>query len=185
MSSQFSLLFITIVMLICPYELYGQDSFQPQSEFERKLVLNNNLKKQKLGLVLIFLSMNCKTTRNHLSEMIELAKGFSKFEFVGVHSNQEVSVDEAKKFFNNLKLPFSIIDDAKLQLADRFKVVKTPHAIVLDLQGQSLYDGGISSSVYSERAQIHYLKDALEEISLGKKVTVPEGRELGCMILRK
>ena len=77
-----------------------------------------------------------------------------------------------------------VIADPELRLADQFGALKTPHAFVLSTKGELLYRGGVDSSSIAERADRHYLRDALTAIAAGKEPEIKEARALGCVIQR-
>lgn len=135
-------------------------------------------------LVVIFLSSKCPCSDSHIAELQELSHQFSDFEFVGIHSNMDEDLESSKKYFQQKKLNFAIIQDKNTQLADQFKAFKTPHAFVLNPKGQILYQGGVTNSAQFSRANKKFLREALEDIRANKAVRTPEGRTLGCVIAR-
>ncbi len=141
-------------------------------------------KNQKKGLVVVFLSARCPCSNSHVTELSKLSKEYPDYLFIGLHSNQDESLEESKSYFNGAHLPFKVLQDEKAELADRFGAFKTPHSYVISPSGDLLYKGGISSSNNFENSKNKFLREALEDISAGKKIRTPEGRTLGCAIAR-
>lgn len=137
---------------------------------------------EKKGSVVVFLSAKCPCSNSHIVELKNLSKEFSDFEFVGVHSNGDEPA--AKAYFENIALPFRVIEDKNFALANQLKALKTPHVFVLDHDGKTLYQGGVSDSKKFERATKKYLRAALTDIHEGRAVATAEGRTLGCEISR-
>lgn len=81
---------------------------------------------EKKGLVVVFLSAKCPCSNSHVSELNALADSFPEFKFVAIHSNSNEDETSAKTYFESRKLSFTVIEDSKAGLADRFKALKTP-----------------------------------------------------------
>lgn len=144
-------------------------------------IKNNN----KNGLVIIFLSAKCPCSNSHIKELKELAEKYKDFNFFAVHSNMDESKELTISYFKQQELPFTIIQDLKASLADEFRALKTPHAYVINNNGELLFQGGVTNSSNASIAKKHFLADALSDISLGKKPRQSEARTLGCAIARK
>lgn len=139
----------------------------------------------KKALVVVFLSSRCPCSNSHVTELKNLANEYPDFNYVAVHSNFDEDADVAKKYFKDQNFPFPVIKDEKAKLADQFKAFKTPHAFIIDANGKILYQGGISNSADCQRADRFLLREALVDLHNDKKVRTPEGRTLGCIILRE
>jgi hypothetical protein len=137
------------------------------------------------GTVVVFLSARCPCSNSHIEVLSKAAAEFKEFNFVAVHSNLEETKEEAVKYFTALKLPFPVIQDRNLKLADEFRALKTPHAFVLSPSGTVLYKGGVTNSNHAPAADKNFLKDALADLRAGNAVRSPEGRTLGCEIKRR
>tara|TARA_B110001454_G_scaffold219191_1_gene251106 strand:+ start:23735 stop:24271 length:537 start_codon:yes stop_codon:yes gene_type:complete len=138
----------------------------------------------KKGIVIVFLSAKCPCSDSHIVEMKSLNKDFPDFAFVAVNSNSDETNEEAQEYFKRSGLEFPVIKDKNLELADRYKAFKTPHAFVMNNEGKILYQGGVSSSRQFAMADKKYLREALTNIHDGKPVVMEEGRTLGCVISR-
>jgi peroxiredoxin len=145
-----------------------------------------SLQKPKLGTVVVFLSSKCPCSASHQATLRELAKEFEKdgFNFVGVNANTNEDIDLAREHFKNAKLGFPVIRDEKAKIADEFSAFKTPHVFVVSPKLEVLFQGGVDNSKLVERANRHYLRDALIAIREGKEPAEKNVRVLGCEIKR-
>lgn len=138
----------------------------------------------KKAAVVAFLSAKCPCSNSHMQELSSLAKEYTDFEFLAVHSNADEDEVTTKTYFTENKLPFPVAQDQGAKLANQFKALKTPHVFVVSAGGEILYQGGVSSSKDFDRADRKYLREALSDLHAGKPVKTPEGRTLGCVISR-
>lgn len=137
------------------------------------------------GLVIVFLSAKCPCSNSHIETLNKLSTDFKDFQFLAVHSNFDESKEITHNYFKNIGLKFPAIHDVKSTLANELKANKTPHAYVIGKDYEILYRGGVTDSSNAANAKIFYLKNALEELQAGKKITTNETRVLGCMISRE
>lgn len=139
------------------------------------------------GMVLVFLSAKCPCSAGHEGTLSALAQEFTPlgFQFVGVHSNRDESLANARAHFQSANLSFPVIEDGSDQeavLATAFGALKTPHVFLLSPSGELLFSGGVDDSKDPNRAKQHYLRDALVSVSKGESPKVKETRTLGCVI---
>ena len=113
------------------------------------------------GTVVVFMSAKCPCSNSHVKIMKTLASEFKEFSFVAIHSNSDEDLALSKNYFKSIDLPFPTLEDKNGKIADEFKALKTPHAFVINPDGQILYKGGVTSSTHGETADKHFLQDAL------------------------
>lgn len=136
------------------------------------------------GLVVVFVSAICPCSDSHVQELNRLAKDFSDFKFVAIHSNVNEPLEMSQAYFKKAGFSFPVIEDQKAQLADQFQAFKTPHSFVVLPDGSFAYQGGVSNSHDFAKSKRKYLREALADIQAGRAVQTPEGRTLGCVISR-
>jgi len=137
------------------------------------------------GTVLVFLSASCPCSDAHLNILKSLSEQFPKVRFLGVHSNQDESLEAARAYFLSKKLPFSVLSDRDATLADQYRAYKTPHAFLVNREGKILYSGGVSASRHPDQSTDLPLEKALLDFKKGVKIQTPRARTLGCVISRK
>ncbi len=162
-----------------PVSFSGTDVFQGT---ETSVVL----KASPQPTVVVFVSALCPCSAAHEEALRSLAKDFqpSGFRFIGIHSNQNESIEKTREHFQEAKLGFPIVHDRGAAIADQLGALKTPHAFVLNSDGKILYQGGVDDSHEAATAKKHHLRDALLALRQGKPVPVARTRALGCMISR-
>lgn len=138
----------------------------------------------KRGIVLAFLSASCPCSNAHIETLKALQKKYPDFQFLGVNSNTNESLEVAGSYFQSKSLSFPVIKDRDAKIADQFRASKTPHVFVLNPEGDILYRGGVTGSSKAESTARQYLEEALSDIQGGVKVRTPEARTLGCAIDR-
>lgn len=139
----------------------------------------------KKAVVVVFLSARCPCSNSHVTELKKLSEEYPEFNYVAIHSNTDEDAALSTKYFKEKNFSFPVIQDNDAQLADHYKAYKTPHAFVLNAKGDILYQGGISNSADCQKADRFLLREALVNLHNNEKVKTPEGRTLGCVILRK
>jgi hypothetical protein len=176
-----------LLSLICFFFITNQLKALPT-----ELLASNILDAKEVSLnladgknkIFIFLSAKCPCSESHESVLSQLAAEFKNMTFVGIHSNANESVLEAKAHFSKAKLPFLVIQDKDAKIADAFAALKTPHAFIVNGGGEILYSGGVTNSAHAPMATQQFLKEALLSVSKGEKPQPRELRTLGCVIAR-
>lgn len=177
--------FLSVLLLSCfpvtakalPTEVSGPSVLDSTQQIQLSLA-------HQQALVVIFMSAVCPCSNSHVREVTSLAKEFPEFRFVAIHSNQEESIEGAKAYFAEAKLPFPVIRDDKTKWADLFKASRTPHAFVVSSKGELLYQGGVSDSMQFESATKPHLREALEDLKKGRPLRNAKTRPMGCVISR-
>ena len=75
--------------------------------------------------------------------------------------------------------------DKNSQVADAFGASRTPECFLFNNEFKLTYHGAIDDSPGDPRGiKREHLKESINEMIAGKKVTVPETRSVGCVIKR-
>lgn len=136
------------------------------------------------GTVVVFLSAQCPCSASHAGEIKKIAAEYPAFRFVGVHSNSNEGKELTQGYFKDVKLNFPVLQDTDGKIAEQFRALKTPHAFLVAGDGKILYKGGVTDSKDCSKSGRNFLREALEDVSKGKKVRTAEARTLGCAISR-
>lgn len=121
--------------------------------------------------------------------MAELAKSYEAkgVSFLGVNSNDDIDAVQIGKVAAEFQLPFPVLKDVRLQVADLFKAEAVPSAFVLDqnfvLRHRGRIDDGYAARL-KQNAKItsHDLKNALDDVLSGKDVRTPVTKVIGCPV---
>jgi hypothetical protein len=131
--------------------------------------------------VLVFLSPDCPASVSHEAYLKKLKTEFPSAQFTAIYSGSTNDLAGVRKHFKAAAMEFSALHDLRGDLKTKFRVLKTPTAVVL-MGSQRVYFGGITNSHTPDRAEKHYLRAALEDLKDGRSVAIPQGRTLGCYI---
>jgi hypothetical protein len=135
--------------------------------------------------VVIFVGSRCPMSNAFNFRLNELYKALhDKAKFLVINSNANESAQEVRQHSRNMEYDFLVYKDFDNVVADLFGAGATPDSFVVNRDGTVVYHGLIEDSVHAERAQQHYLRDALDATLAGRPVAVPETHALGCAIRR-
>ena len=147
---------------------------------------------EKNGLIVIFNSNTCPFVikwEDRYTIVEELAKK-NKLGLVYINSNYKKRdgddsfkkmKEHAKKY--NYRAPYLL--DTESKLANSFGAKTTPHVFMFNNELQLIYKGAIDDN-YEDNNKVEkfYLKDAIKQLSNGKKIKVSETDPVGCSIKR-
>lgn len=180
-----SLILALLMALLIPPKFAAGSSSSHIKGLDLYTLRSTQVSPGKMGHVLIFLSAKCPCSDSHVTELKSLSKEYPQFSFVAVHSNLDEPQDMSLSYFKRINLPFQVLEDKELALAEKYRALKTPHVFVLNRDGQVLYRGGVSDSQTFSRSTRRYLREALSDIVSGQPVKTASTRTLGCVIPRR
>ncbi len=98
---------------------------------------------------------------------------------------EEDSYDAMKKYGADKKYSWSYVVDKNSEVADAFGANRTPECFLFDKNLKLVYHGAIDDNP-SDASNVtrSHLKEAINELSAGKEVSVKESRSVGCTIKR-
>lgn len=108
--------------------------------------------------------------------------------FVGINSNSENTYPE-DSFPNMVKrmeeygFPWKYLYDRDQSVVKAYGALKTPHFYVFNRERELVYTGrGVDSPRDTSRMTVNDLDRALEELTAGRKISVPVTNPIGCNI---
>ncbi len=140
-------------------------------------------------LVVMFTCNHCPYAQAYEGRLIALAKEFSKnAAFFAINSNDDIRYPQDS--FEGMKVRakekgfrYPYLRDETQETARAYGALVTPHVFVFDRSGRLAYQGGIDNNWENESAATeHYLRNALTELSIGRKVTRKTAPVIGCSI---
>ena len=140
--------------------------------------------------VVCFLGTECPLARLYGPRLSKLADEFASqnVRFIGVNSNSQDSPKEVAAFVKDYGIRFPILKDPGNKVADQFEARFMAEVFVLDHRLAIRYRGRVDDQylpgVAHGQATRHDLRNALEELLAGKKVTVSKTETTGCAIGR-
>ncbi|MGE5680202.1 MAG: thioredoxin family protein [Bacillota bacterium] len=142
--------------------------------------------KKAKAIVLVFVSTQCPVSNAYNDRMESLFNEFRKknVEFIGINSNKEEMPEEIKEHARKHNLNFTILKDKNNLIADKLGARVTPEAYLLDKNFEILYHGRIDDSRSGEDIENQDLRNAINDLLSGKKISVAEAKAFGCTIKR-
>ncbi len=156
-----------------------------------KMLSLNDVKKEN-GLLVVFTCNTCPfvlSWEDRYNPLYNLAAS-KNIGVIYINSNEgkradDDSFEEMKKHASakSFKAPYVVDTDSKM--ANAFGAVTTPHIFLFNKDMKLVYRGAIDDNYKSDKdADKHYLKDAINNLSLGKSINPSETKALGCSIKR-
>jgi len=137
----------------------------------------------------IFLSPACPLCQGYSLTLRKLYESYHSkgIEFEGVVSGSSFSAGEIKEYKKKFKIPFQIVSDPGMLLAQTYHATITPEVIILDPGNKVLYSGRIDNWAYAlgrrrQSVTENNLKDALEDILNNREIKTPKTTAIGCFI---
>ncbi len=147
--------------------------------------------KGKKAVVVVFLSFDCPVSTSYSQALATLSQTYQDkgVAFLGVTTNEDEDAAQVAKQAREYRLPFPVVQDAKLAAANAFKADVTPEAFVLDrhfiLRYRGRIDNGYAARLKkNQQITSHDLRQALDEVLAGKPVSAPATPAIGCAIVR-
>jgi cytochrome oxidase Cu insertion factor (SCO1/SenC/PrrC family) len=135
--------------------------------------------------VVMFFSTRCPISNafNHRRNTIyDDYKG--RVKFIVVDSNSNEPLDEVRAYASEVGFDFPVYKDTDNVTADRFDVLTTTDAFVIDSSGVIQYHGYVEDSPNAERSTKQGLRLAIDAVLAGKPVEMAETKARGCAIRR-
>ena len=102
------------------------------------------------------------------------------------YRNEDDSYEAMQAYAKDQKYNWSYALDKNNEVADAFGAKRTPEIFLFDKTLKLVYHGAIDDNPSDANAvDKHHLKNAINELTAGKEITVKESRSVGCTIKRK
>jgi peroxiredoxin len=140
-------------------------------------------------LAVVFWCNHCPYVKAYESRVVSIQRDYSSkgVQLVAVNSNDEKSYPEdsfpemmkraKEKGFN-----FPYLRDEPQDAVEAYGGVCTPHVFVFDKVRVLRYRGRIDDSKEESEVTTHDLRNALDDLSAGRDVRVPDTKPFGCSI---
>lgn len=138
------------------------------------------------AVVVIFTCNHCPVAQAYQERFIRLATQYrrSGVEVVAISVSRYAADDfeSMKKRADELKYPFTYLQDATQKLGRAYGALWTPQVFVLDGRRRIVYMGAVDDSMHAGKVKKRFLQDALDAVIAGKPVEVEETKPVGCPI---
>lgn len=146
--------------------------------------------KDKQALIIIFSCNHCPYVQAYEGRMKQIQDDYKdKGVFVfAINSNEdkgypEDSFENMKKRAEEQKFNFLYLRDEDQSVAHAYDATHTPEIFLFDQKRKLAFHGKIDDNWQDpNKVQNHYLKIALDELLVGKEISVPETFTIGCTI---
>ncbi len=135
--------------------------------------------------VLVFVSAGCPCLDAHKARLAELAAVYTPrgVQFIAVDSEVGTSKESAVAEARALGFAFPLLVDRGATIANALEAEYATYSVLVDRQGRIAYRGGVDS----DKRKLHdtatpYLREALDDVLVGRPPRRPEGKALGCML---
>jgi thiol-disulfide isomerase/thioredoxin len=146
------------------------------------------------GAIVVFTSNHCPFSIAYEDRIIALHKKYASMGYpvIAINPNDEVKQPEdsyrfMKKKSKEKNFPFHYLHDENQETAKLFGATRTPHVFITskNINGEHvlMYIGAIDNNTDNpEVADKKYVEMAVEELRIGKDVSVPNTKAIGCSI---
>ena len=144
------------------------------------------------GVLVMFSCNTCPFVIKNQQRTVEIANYAQKMN-VGVillNSNEaqraeDDSYDAMKKYAADQKFNWNYVVDKNNEMADAFGANRTPECYLFNKDLKLVYHGAIDDNPTDASAVVRkHLKEAIDELTAGKEISVKETRSVGCSIKR-
>lgn len=138
--------------------------------------------------VLVFLSPECPLCQNYTLTLNKLREQFyPKVTFIGIVPGNYFTNHTIGNYRQSYGVQFEIYRDPNKELTKRLNATVTPEVVVLNKEGNILYQGRIDNWAFEvgrKRKLItsHDLQDALTALLKHEQVAIKKTRAIGCFI---
>ncbi len=148
--------------------------------------------KNENGLLVMFSCNTCPVVRANQSRTNQICSYAieKKIGVAVINSNEggrssDESLESMQAYAKEQSYKWLYLLDSKNVVADAFGANRTPEVFLFDKNSKLVYHGAIDDSPGDISNVKHvYLKDAIDEMAVGKNITVKESRSVGCSIHR-
>jgi mono/diheme cytochrome c family protein len=140
------------------------------------------------AFVLAFVGADCPVSNLYLAELVALEKAYRArgVQFLALYANLADDLDQAAGHAADHDVPFLVLKDVEAGLAETLGVRRVPTVVLLDAEHVLRYRGRVDDrygvAARRPKATRADLKEALDEVLAGKKVSVPQTEADGCLL---
>ncbi len=140
-------------------------------------------------LVVIFSCNHCPYVKAYEDRMVSIQRDYANrgVQLVAINSNDdkaypEDSFPEMVKRSKEKGFNFPYLRDEAQKVVEAYGGVCTPHVFAFDGARRLRYRGRIDDSKEASKVSTHDLRNALDDLTAGREVRVPDTRPFGCSI---
>lgn len=194
-----NLFFITLVLLVvlqvgCEKKSSG-DSADTAKKAPDFTLTDHNGNKVSLSdyrdkiVVLEWFNFECPFVKYHYEQAGTMTTLANKYKdknvvWLAINSTAHTTSEQDKKFANEHKLSYPILEDRSGVTGRAYRALTSPHMFIVDEKGLIVYEGAIDNAPFgkSEQEPVNYVDRALAELTSAKPVSIPKTKPYGCSV---
>lgn len=139
-------------------------------------------------IVLEWLNPDCPFVKRHYraGTMTTLAEKYKDKDvvWIAINSTHYMNKEDDKKWIEEYKLFYPILDDSSGKVGKLYGAKTTPHMFIIDKSGTLVYQGAIDDDPKGVKNgnALNYVDKALGEIIAGKPVSMSQTKPYGCSV---
>lgn len=135
-------------------------------------------------LAVIFACHHCPTVVRYEDRIIELQADYEErgVQVVVINPNNIFTIDRMKDRVEEKGYNFPYLIDASQESGHVYGARNTPHVFLLDAERTVRYKGSMDNHPQQDRADTHYVRDAIDALLGGENPPVAQTRAVGCTV---
>jgi peroxiredoxin len=139
-------------------------------------------------IVLEWLNPDCPFVQRHYRArtMTTLAEKYKDKDvvWVAINSTHYMNKEDDKKWIEEYKLPYPILDDSSGKVGMLYGAKTTPHMFIINQSGTLVYQGAIDDDPKGAKNgdALNYVDKTLDEVIDGKPVSMSQTKSYGCLV---
>jgi peroxiredoxin len=135
------------------------------------------------GYIVIFTCNNCPYAKAYQERIADLQNEYATKGFPVIAINTSDSMEDIQTRAKEMSYPFPYLHDETQDVSRSYGATKTPHVFVLKKDKTVAYIGAIDNNYKNaEKADKHYVKDAVNALLKNKSLEVTNTKAIGCTI---
>jgi peroxiredoxin len=145
--------------------------------------------KDSKALVIVFLGTKCPVANAYVPFLLDLQKQYRRnVQVLGINPSSGETAADVAAHMKEFGITFPILLDSRQTTLSLFGASRTPEVFLLDARWAIRYHGRIDDrfapGIQRDEPSRHDLREALDELLGGKKISVPRTEAAGCRITR-
>lgn len=138
------------------------------------------------AVVVVFTCNHCPVAKAYEDRLIAFQNDYKErgvaVVAINVNNNPADKLPAMKKRAEEKNFPFLYLYDPSQKIGRDYGATVTPHVFVLDGEHNVAYRGAIDDNMSADKAQTHYLRDAVDAILAGEAPSTNSTQPAGCGI---
>jgi peroxiredoxin len=144
-----------------------------------------DLKDAKAVLV-VFTCNHCPVAKAYEDRLIEIERDYKDLGVtlvaINVNNMEADKLPAMKERAKEKGFEFQYLYDPSQEIGRAYGATVTPHAFILDGKRKVAYMGAIDDNIDAEKAEKHFVRDALDAVLAGKNPEPAKTKQFGCGI---